>query len=125
MNGILEIVYRMVSWTCTGLARVNAATVLWDGFTGRLQVPYRVVASLAALLVGSIGAVILGLERSLDKILRWYTNNPGVRPDAKLGGAWRSLHVLLAVSTIFILAVMGSGLVAIISRLHEGFRIFG
>jgi uncharacterized membrane protein YqgA involved in biofilm formation len=125
MNGILEVFYRIVSWTCTGLAWVNATIVLWDGCTGELQMQYRVVTLLVALLFGSIGGVVLGLERSLDKILRWYTNNPGVRPDAELVGAWRSLHVLLAVSTISILAVMGSGLVAIISRLHEGFRIFG
>lgn len=125
MNVIWAFIYRMASWACTGLAWANAIIVFWDGCTGQLQVQYRVITLLVALLFGLIGGFVLVLERILDKILRWYAANPGMRSEAELADAWRLLHVLLTVAVVFILAVMGGGLVAIISRLDQGFKIFG
>ena len=125
MNVIWAFIYRMASWVCTGLAWANAIIVFWDGCTGQLQVQYRVVTLLVALLFGLIGGFVLVLERILDKLLRWYAANPKMGSEAELADTWRSLHVLLTVAVIFILAAMGGGLVAIISRLDQGFKIFG
>lgn len=125
MNAILELFFRMASWACTGLAWVNATIVFWDGCTGQLQAQYRVITLTVALLFGLIGALVLGLERILGKLLKLYTTNSRMRPDGELAIAWRSLHMLLTVAVVFILAVMGVGLLAIISRLQQGFKIFG
>ncbi len=125
MNGPWAFVYRWASWACAAVAGANAAVLIWDGCTGQLQVQFRIVSLLVALLFGLIGCFVLGLERILGKILRLHGVNPGGRPEAEWVGAWRSLHVLLTIAVVLILAVMGSGLVAILSRLHQGFKIFG
>lgn len=125
MNDIWRFGYRMASWACTGVAWVNAAIVLWDGCTGHLQMQYRIVSLLVALLFGSIGGFVLGLERLLGKILSLYPAHPAARPRVELAGSWRSLHALLIVAVVFILVVMVGGLVAMGSRLDQGFKIFG
>jgi hypothetical protein len=125
MNNIWAFLYRMTSWVCAGLAWVNAAIVFWDGINGQLQAQYRVITLMVALLFGLIGAFVLGLERTLGKILRLYPTHSGAQPDGELANAWRSLHMLLTVAVVFILAVMVAGLLAITSRLGEGFKLFG
>jgi len=107
------------------LAGANAAVLIWDGCTGQLQTKYRVVTLLVALLFASIGGLVLRLEGLLGRILRLSKTHAELQAEAQWAGGWQSLHRLLAVALVLILAVMGIGLVAMLSRLEPGFRIFG
>ncbi|NKC17654.1 hypothetical protein CWC29_002150 [Pseudoalteromonas sp. S4498] len=63
----LLIIYLLASWGCTGLAWINGAILLWDGFDNP---EYRVITFAVALLFGLIGGTVFGVERSLRRIYR-------------------------------------------------------
>lgn len=125
MTRILTIVYQIVSWGCTGLAWTNGTILLWDGYTGHLQTRLRIITFAVALLFGVIGGIVFGVERSLSRIRLCSNRISGAQQMPELDGAWRLFYVLLTFGVLLVLVVMGSGMIAITSRLHQGFHIFG
>jgi hypothetical protein len=107
------------------LAWTNGAIVAWDGCTGHLQARLRIITFAVALLFGVIGGIVFGVERSLSRIWRCSDRTSGAQQMPELDGAWRLFYVLLTFGVLLVLVVMGSGLIAITSRLHQGFHIFG
>jgi hypothetical protein len=122
---MLKINFQITSWICTGLAWTNCVIVTWDGCTGRLATQYRIVTFVVALLFGVIGGIVFGVERSLGKIRRCSVKTAEAQEGRNLIAAWRQLYVLLAVGVLLVLLAMGSGLIAIIGRLHQGLTLFG
>ena len=107
------------------MAWANCAIVFWDGCTGRLAMKYRIATIVVALLFGAIGGIVLGVERGLSKVHRCTGMASGGQPLPELVGTWQRLYVFLTGGVLLILVVMGSGLFAIIGRLHQGSKIFG
>ncbi|KJZ05158.1 hypothetical protein [Pseudoalteromonas piscicida] len=116
------IIYLLASWGCTGLAWINGAILLWDGFDNP---EYRVITFAVALLFGLIGGTVFGVERSLRRIYQCSDNTSKEQAGSKSSSAWTLLYVCLIFGTLLIGVIMGSGLVAIVGRLQSGFHIFG
>jgi hypothetical protein len=107
------------------LAWTNGALLFWNGCAGHFQTQYRIVTFAVALLFVVIGGILLGVERSLLRIRQYCVEISRVLPRSESAGAWRLLYVCLIAGLLFISVVMGSSLVAITGRLHQGFNVFG
>lgn len=125
MTHMLTVIFQLVSWACTGLAWTNGALLFWNACAGHLQTQYRIVTFAVALLFVVIGGILLGVERSLHRIRRFCVKIFRVLPGSELAGAWRLLYVCLIAGLLLTVVVMGSSLVAITGRLHQGFNVFG
>jgi len=122
MTRTLTSIYQLASWGGTVMAWTNGAILLWDGCTNG---QYRVITFAVALLFGLIGGIVLGVERSLSRIYRCSDKTFGELSDSESASSWTLLYVCLISGVFLIVVAMGSGLVAIIGRLQEGFHIFG
>ncbi len=119
---MLKKIHQLTSSVCIGLAWTNGAFLLWDGYANE---PYRGITVAVALLFGVIGGIAFGVERSLSRICRCFDQTSGKSLGSETADAWTLLYVCLIFGSLLIVVAMGSGLIAIIGRLQEGFHIFG
>ncbi|UTV97800.1 hypothetical protein KDW99_10840 [Marinomonas rhizomae] len=122
MTHMLTIIHQLASWACTGLAWINGAILLWDGFANAES---RVITFAVALLFCVIGGIAFGVERSLSQIYLCSDKTSGGLVKSKSSRAWTILYVCLIFGALLTGVVMGAGLVAIIGRLQNGLHIFG
>ena len=122
MKRVLTRIHQLTSSVCIGLAWANGAILLWDGYANER---YRGITVAVALLFGVLGGIVLGVERSLSRISRWFDKTSGKSSGSGASGPWTLLYVCLIFGLLLIVVAMGSGLVAIIGRLQEGFHVFG
>jgi len=115
-------IHQLTSSVCIGLAWANGAILLWDGYANE---QYRGITVAVALLFGVIGGIVFGVERSLSRICRCFDKTSVKSSGSETSGAWTLLYVCLISGSLLIVVAMGSGLIAIIGRLKEGFHIFG
>jgi hypothetical protein len=119
---MLRKIYQLISSVCFGLFWANSAILLWDGYANEQN---RGITVAVALLLGVIGAIVFGVEKSLSRIYQCYDKTTDKSSGSETAGAWTLLYMFLIFGLLLIVVGIGSGLIAIIGRLQEGFHIFG
>jgi hypothetical protein len=125
MTSILATIYRAASVTASIPTLLIGTAIIYDGITGLLTIYYRVITFVAGFFFLSIGAMILGLERSLARIRRYMVSSNGQNPPQRLNAAWRVVYLCLTAIACIVFLVMCLAMIGIVDRMRQGVTIFG
>ena len=125
MNRSLSILYRAISWVCAGVSVANGAIIVWSVSLGKIGVGYVIVNIIVGLLFCMIGFLVFVLERNIARLYRHVAGHELMATGSEMTSSWRSVFLILIISAAMVTLLMVGAATGIISRVFEGYPIFG